>query len=173
MKFEADAPRQDILIQGQTFSVPMPYDEGHQLTSGEAAALNQVLAENLRNNFAAQIKRHDEAKAKALAEGKEFSDPAPTQADLDAYIADYDFGVRRTGARQVVDPIEKEALTLAVSQVKEALRKKGLKVSDVGTERIKELATQAVEQYLKVTTTTSAGFNSVTFAVCATRAPYA
>lgn len=40
-------------------------------------------------------------------------------------------------------------------------------------ERIVTSLSQAVEQYLRVVSSTSGGFNSVTFAVCATRAPYA
>ncbi len=49
-----------ITIQGANFNAPQPYDEGHVLTVNEASALNQVFAENLRNNFAARIKRSAE-----------------------------------------------------------------------------------------------------------------
>lgn len=40
-------------------------------------------------------------------------------------------------------------------------------------ERIVTSLTQAVERYLRVVTTTSAGFSNLVFAVCATRDPYA
>ena len=46
-----------ITIQGESFSVDMPYSEGHVCTSTQAGALNQTRAENLRNNFASSVKK--------------------------------------------------------------------------------------------------------------------
>ena len=54
---------EQIIIQGVTFNVPTPYAEGHVLATNEASALNQLLHENLRNNFASKVKakRGDDA----------------------------------------------------------------------------------------------------------------
>jgi hypothetical protein len=105
----------EITIQKQTFTIPHRYVAGAvTLTDGEAHALQQVYAENLRNNFAARMK--------AAAE----QDPPVqlTQADLDSYVGEYDFGVRTSGgiAR---NPVESAERNLAASAVKTALTSKG------------------------------------------------
>lgn len=125
----------DITIQGEVFSVPQPYGEGHTLTANEAAALNQVLAENLRNNFASRV-----------AKAKEAADPKPNaegvvaaavpfnkdglQTELDAYAAEYKFGERRA-ARAPVDPVEAEAFNLAKEAILARLKDKGKKLKDI------------------------------------------
>ena len=60
-----DTKFSEITIQGMGFAVPIVYAEGHPLTANQAAALNQVLAENLRNNFASKVKEAVTAAAKA------------------------------------------------------------------------------------------------------------
>ena len=45
-----------ITIQGVEFTVASPYAEGHTITEAEAKALNQVRAENIRNNCAGLVK---------------------------------------------------------------------------------------------------------------------
>src|SRR5262245_45849295 len=76
-----------ITIQGQTFKVPIRYSAGHQLTDGEAGALNQTFHENLRNNFASKVR-----------DGIEAGVPVETlQQQLDDYATDYQFGVRSGG----------------------------------------------------------------------------
>ena len=146
MKFTQETPTQVILIQGREFEVPMPFEEGHVLTAGEASALNQVFAENVRNNFATRLKRWEEARDAAKAEGKEFSEPEPSQEDLNKYMADYEFGVRRPGQRTSTDPVETEALALALAKVKEAVLKQGKTLKEVGAEKLRELAADAVER---------------------------
>jgi hypothetical protein len=47
---------EQITIAGQSFNVPIRYEEGHELTSGEASALNQTYHENIRNNLAKKAK---------------------------------------------------------------------------------------------------------------------
>jgi hypothetical protein len=47
---------EQITISGHSFNVPVRYEEGHELTAGEASALNQTYHENLRNNFAKKVK---------------------------------------------------------------------------------------------------------------------
>jgi hypothetical protein len=60
-------------IKGQTFTMLPRYAEGHICTAGEAAALNQTLRENVRNNLADK--------------------PNLTQQDVDTYLAEYIMGV--------------------------------------------------------------------------------
>jgi hypothetical protein len=105
---------QEITIQRQTFIIPHRYVAGPiTLTEGEAHALQQTYAENIRNNFAARMR--------AAAE----QDPPVqlTQADLDAYVAEYEFGVRGSGVAR--DPVESAERSLAQAAVKATLVSKG------------------------------------------------
>lgn len=80
-------------IMGTTYSIPQPFtaeqfswaDEIGAEPAGLASQANQVLAENLGNNIAARIK-------KAQKEGTAI----PTQEDMDAAYAAYDFSGSRT-----------------------------------------------------------------------------
>jgi hypothetical protein len=78
------------------FQIPQPFEasmfsgvkELGADPTGVASQLNQVLAENLSNNLATRIKR-------AAAAGQ----PLPTQEDMDALYASYDFtGIRTSSA---------------------------------------------------------------------------
>ena len=120
----SDIPHTVVQIQGKIFNVPAPYSEGHILTEGEAAALNGLLRENLRNNFAALMKRAAE----------EESPRQLSQHDFDTYAAEYSFGSRTR--RVHVDPIEREEARLTEAAVKRALMKKGLKLKDIPDEVI-------------------------------------
>jgi proline dehydrogenase len=123
-----------ITIQGHEFEVPAPYAEGHVLTAGEASALNQTYAENLRNNFAKQVK-----------DAGESPDLVDLQAKLDAYANEYEFGVRRSGGgtRVVVDAITREAINLA----KDAIRAKAKSLNKkIDAETVTELAEQLVDK---------------------------
>jgi hypothetical protein len=140
MDFNDQTPRRNVTISGVQFSVPEPIAEGHKVNENEAAALNQVLAENVRNNFANRVKKAQEAG----------EDPSALQAELDQYVGEYEFGVRRGGgggATSSKDPVEKEAEALAKAKVKEALKSKGHKISDVSSEKISELTKNALEKY--------------------------
>lgn len=142
MQFDKNTPREDAQIQGETFSIPAPYDEGHTLNANEAMALNQLLKENVRNNFATRVK-------KAKEEGA--FDPKQMQQDLEQYVSEYEFGVRRGGGgAQPVDPIEKEALNIAKDKVKQSLKSQGYKITDVGAEKINQLAQQVLDKYPKI-----------------------
>lgn len=137
MQFTSETPRKEITIKGVVLSVPQPFTEGHVCTAAEAQALNQLLAENSRNNFSGRVE-------KAAANGG--ADPAALQPELDEYLASYEFGVRTGGGggRAPVDPVEKEALRLAEEAVRKSIAKKGLKAKDVGNEKIKALAAEAI-----------------------------
>lgn len=115
---------QEIMIQGKTFHAPAPYAEGHVLTGPEAAALNSLLKENLRNNFAGMMKRAAEEETPRQL----------SQEDFDIYASEYSFGVRTR--RVAIDPIEREEARLTEAAVKRALMKKGLKLKDIPDEVI-------------------------------------
>ncbi len=112
---------EQITIASQLFNVPVRYEEGHELTAGEASALNQTYHENIRNNLA----KH--AKAGTL-----------TQADVDTYANEYQFGVRAAGTGVTRDPIMSEAMRIAKKQLGEMLKKAGKKISDYEVSAINE-----------------------------------
>lgn len=133
-----------ITVAGVVLTVPAPFVAGHVLRENEAAVLNQTYAENLRNNFASVVKKaHEEA-----AKNGTVVDTSALQAEFDAYVENYDFGVRRAGApRASVDPVTREALNIARQLIRDSLKKQGKKVSDVSKEKIEELANAALEKY--------------------------
>ena len=131
-------PKKEITIQGFTLQVPAPFAEGHVLNETEAQVLNQTLAENLRNNFGSQIRKSRE---EAEAAGEQYNpDPAALQKALDDYVAEYEFGIKRTRSGVVMDPVERKARSMAKAVIKRAIQDKGVKISQVGNEKINELA---------------------------------
>lgn len=119
-----------ITIAGKSFNVEARYAEGHVLSANEASALNQVLFENLRNNFANKAK-----------EGAD-------QAAFDEYAASYQFGVR-TGGGGSRDPIEVEAMNIARDTVKDLIRKQGKKLADYKAAAISETAAKLLAHEVK------------------------
>jgi hypothetical protein len=120
----------EITIQGQVFRVPIRYTAGHQLTDGEASALNQTLHENLRNNF-----------AKKVAEGVEANIPKETlQQQLDDYANDYQFGVRTGGGGFRGDPVMTLAMNIAREMVRNAIKSKGIDQDDWPASRVSQAA---------------------------------
>lgn len=132
---------EQITIAGEIFNAPVRYEEGHELTAGEASALNQTFHENLRNNFAKTVK---DAK-----EGGSF-DLADLQAKFDEYADSYQFGVRGGGGGAARDPVMSEALNIARAQVRAALKKRGVKVSDVQAAAITEAAKKVLAKYPEI-----------------------
>jgi hypothetical protein len=124
---------QTITIQGAQFQVPMPFSEGHTLNAPEASAMNQLFAENIRNNFAGKMKKAEEAK-----------ETVPGQAELDKYCEDYKFGARGISGPKL-DPVEAEARRLAKTAITEALKAKGYKLKDVQDEQLQAWVIEAVE----------------------------
>lgn len=153
-------PQTDITVQGLTFSAPQPYNAGAiELTEGEASALNQTFAENLRNNFASTIrsKLADYRKANNLPEDAEVGVDVLDKSELDSefakYAGEYEFGVRRTasGVRMPTDPVEREAYKIATDRVKAALNKKNVKLNTVPREKMDELVRAAIAKYPEIT----------------------
>lgn len=121
-----------ITIQGVTCTVSQPYEAGHAITEAEAKALNQVRAENIRNNTASFVKE-------TRGDAEEF-----TQEMLDAiaahvaeYDAKYEFSMASVGAARTTDPLEIEARSIARKLVSEAARAQGIKLKDIDPEALK------------------------------------
>lgn len=132
-----DAPT--IKISGVIFQVPSRYTEGHSLTAPEAAALNQVLAENLRNNFAEKVKA-------ALKSG-DFSDEDEHKLQLEfaEYASEYEFN-RKRKVKTHNDPVVKEARKLAKQLVTEQARKKNIDLKSLASGRMDELVAQLLDK---------------------------
>jgi hypothetical protein len=124
---------EQITISGKTFNVPLRYEEGHELSAGEAAALNQMLHENLRNNFATRVK-------KAIDNGG--FDQVALQSEFDKYAEQYQFGSRARGGPRIADPILKEARAICRLKIDSSLKAKGMSIRDVTK---KALATKMAE----------------------------
>lgn len=129
----------EITLQGHTVAVPVPFAEGYVLRENDANALNQVYAENIRNNIASQVRRTKEQEGRDLT-------TAEIQTALDEYVQTYDFGMRVAGSgpRAPADPIEAEALRLAKEAVKTALRNRGVKLKEMEPGQINDLAQQVL-----------------------------
>lgn len=144
-------PRETYTIAGESFSVPMPFAAGHTLTDGEASALNQTFAENIRNNLASKLKEEKEAGS---------FDQSVFQGRLDDYCDSYEFGVRSGGGRST-DPVMTEALAIARDLVRKAITAKGIKLSDVSAKNITELARGTIEKNPKIMETAKARVEEV------------
>jgi hypothetical protein len=128
----------EITIAGLTFPVLQPYLAGHAITEAEAKALNQVRAENVRNNTASKVRAATEGTAK---EGE------PTLETIAAYVAKYDAEYVFTlasvgGGRKSTDPNEVEALRIARTMFADFAASKKLTVKAI-KERIGEEAYDA------------------------------
>lgn len=102
-----------IIIAGGEFTIPQPFEAGHVCTEGEARALNQLLAENVRNNMAAKVKAG-----------------TATADDVLAYAKDYEFSVASVPQAKL-DPVENECRKLARAAIKAELGKQGVKLEQV------------------------------------------
>lgn len=148
-EINSDTPRRDLTVRGIILSAPLPYSEGHVLEANEANVMNQTWVENLRNNFSPSIVKfyadknawdeENEKPTRTLTP----NEVAELQQDFDKYIEGYEFGVR-TGGRTPLDPVMAQALQLAETQVKKAIKAKGMALSDLGREKIRSLAEDAV-----------------------------
>jgi len=140
-------PEETYTIAGESFQIPQPYAEGHVLTAGEASQLNQVYAENIRNNLAAKVKE--------LKEAGTF-DAESFQETVDEYCAAYQMGVRTGGGGRTSDPVQAEALEIARTLVRNAIKAKGIQISSVPAAKITELAKAAIASNPKILETAKA-----------------
>jgi hypothetical protein len=152
-------PTEEFTIQGLTFAVPQPYVAGQlDLTEGEASALNQTFAENIRNNFAGTIQQAevDYRKANGLAEGAEVPkdqlDKDSLTTKLAEYAKSYEFGVRSVrGARIPMDPVGREAYRIAGELIRNALKAKNVKLDSVSKEWMAQAVKDLVEAQPDIT----------------------
>lgn len=132
MPYDMDTlPREEYTIAGNTFSIIQPFSEGHVLSSGQASALNQTFAENIRNNLAKKV-------AEAIEAGT--FDAQVFQGVVDDYMESYEFGVRTGGGGRTGDPVKSEAMDIARGLVRKALVKAGKVLKDIPAKKITELA---------------------------------
>lgn len=158
MQTTPDTPTSAATIQGIQLTVPAPFNTGHVVTENEAAALNQLLKENLRNNFAAKVRAttlekyretsgNKEAKSVDVPEDYELDDTTieSLQTELDEYVASYEFGVRQSrGDSTAKSPLEKEMYKVAGQLLRTALKAAGQKVKDIGGEDAFDAAVQTL-----------------------------
>jgi hypothetical protein len=144
LNITAETPRKQRTIGGVVVNVPAPYAEGQAITAGEAAMLNQTLAENFSNNLRRKVEEfvpegtyneQNPAPAARLASGEE------AQALVDKYATVYEPGVRKAGAgggRKTLDPIEREMRNIARESLNALLQKQGLKRNEVDYDELLE-----------------------------------
>ena len=154
-----EVPYTSITIQGLQFEVAQPYKAGHPLTEGEASQLNQVRAENIRNNFALTIRKaiEEHRKANNLDENVELTSAVLDKDDLDDKLSKYDddyiMGVRAgaSGPRTPVDPVQREAWRIAHEKVKAALKKKGITIDSVPKAKMTSFIEGVLAKYTEIT----------------------
>lgn len=140
-----ETPYKSITIGGFPFNVAIPYSEGDEMLANEANALNQTRCENVRNNMASTV---EDEKEKAKAEAREV-DLIMLQKAITDYDGIYEFGVRSGGGR-TGDPVETEAMDVSRGIVRESLKKKGIKLTDIGAAKITELARGVLDKYPQI-----------------------
>lgn len=125
-------------IAGEQFTLNQPYNEGHTLTAIEAKVLNQVRHENIANNLRKTVK--------ASIAGEE---GAPTPAELDKIVAEYDsnyeFTLAGVGGSRKLDPVEREARAIARDVIKTKLAESGRKLADVDKDKLEAAIENLVE----------------------------
>lgn len=127
-----------VSIAEEIFRIPAPFKEGHVCTANEAAALNQLLAENVRNNKYKRFKKLKDAGAFDLEEA---------QKEINEYLEAYEFG---SGTNRSSDPIYIEAKNIASQHIKESLKKEGYKLVDIPQKRINELSEALINKNPKI-----------------------
>ncbi len=143
----ADAPSHNITVQGLVLPARQIFEEGHTLSAVEAGVMNQTRDENLRNNYAAKIKASMKEAKVDRVENLTDEMKKDLVAKFPTFEEAYEFG-SRGGAREV-DPVRKQAMLFAKESVKKALQNKGHKLSEVGPDKIQEMAEAAVDKYPK------------------------
>lgn len=126
-----DGEGMQVRVQGYMFQAPVRYHAGHVLTEVEARVLQQTLAENLRNNFAPNVRKAIEA---AIAAGGpnallDQETLETLRVDFGKYAADYAFNAPRGPQSAGTTPLEREALKVALAVVNARAAKQGLKLT--------------------------------------------
>lgn len=131
VNFTEETKRKSITIAKEEYTIAQPFAEGHVCSQNEANALNQLLAENCRNNFAEKVK-------KGVAEGAK-----PAQEEFDAYVAGYEFGIRSVSSS---DPVLKEMRKIVETNLAAWLASKGLSKSKMPKEEYENTIENAIQK---------------------------
>lgn len=115
----ADDTQKTITIQGASVNIAAPYAAGHQITEAEAKALNQVRAENIRNNMAKTVK--DLIKKAGSTEVAQND----IQSAVSKYDGEYEFTLASVGGGRSLDPVEKAAKQIARNYIAGQLKAEG------------------------------------------------
>jgi len=140
--------KQALQIQSTNFEIIAPYAEGYALKANEAAAMNQLLAENIRNNMASEVRKFKlkvagwtdeqikQAKVEQMAAVVETVQLSPEQmadiqGQIDEYVTTYEFGIRTGRART---PFEKAVEEIVTDMLDKALKQSGYSPSKMQKE---------------------------------------
>lgn len=109
-----------IRIQQHDFSFPERFSTGHVLSEGEAAALNQMLAENVRNNVSGWVNKTLQSLHVTVL-------PTQSHNHLQDRIADYAarYQFRRRERSRTPSPIEAAADEIAQQQAETEMQQQG------------------------------------------------
>lgn len=93
------------------FDIPLRYGEGHTVNAAEANVLNQIMRENIGNNWRDKVKATIAGEKDALSESE-------LRAKIDEYVSGYQFNMAGAGAgRETLTPLERECRKLAKAAV--------------------------------------------------------
>lgn len=110
-----------VIVQGVSVEVSQPYSAGHPVTEAEAKALNQCWAENIGNNVRKAIKELVEAAGEVTETVAKAAQKLVTDKDKN-----YEFTLASVGGGARLDPLEKEARSLARSWISAQLKEMGI-----------------------------------------------
>jgi hypothetical protein len=134
-----------IQTQGVTVEVSDPYAEGHSCSAAEAKALNQVRAENVRNNTRKAVMEVLDANG---------GDVSASQAAVQKIVAEYDAGYEFTlasvgGGGTRLDPLTKECRSIAREYIGVKIKEQGMTQKEYleknGDSAIKDLIVKIAE----------------------------
>jgi hypothetical protein len=132
-----------ITVNGHAFRIPTRYQEGHECTAPEAAALQKKYEINLKPSVSKIVEEglSNDLKLEAIEDA------------ISARAARYQFGMRVGGGapKKPKDPIEVQAMLIAKLHAREQARRAGFKGKDLMKQtsvRARELAKRP--DYLKL-----------------------
>jgi hypothetical protein len=135
-----------IRLKGLALPVSAPYSAGHTLNEAEASQLNQVRAENVRNNISGEVNDILVAAGVELVSDLPEEKQAEILENFRKYDSEYEFGARRAVER---DPVKAEAIRIGMEKVAAAFMKKNpsLKRTDLTTKILREAVEKNWERY--------------------------
>lgn len=107
-----------ITISGYTFTVPAPFLPGHICTAAEAMVLNRQMHARLRRNFSDHVRNTTQPSGY----GGSTSIHIALQTELNDLASLFSFDAS--------DPVSAEALSIAISIVRKAIKDSGKRLAD-------------------------------------------